>query len=108
MTTESKEQVLSKEKPDTNDNAASSKTNEQNDHDDENFQQERKIKSWRWAVVIGSIYSSITLYSLDNTIVADIQPDIIEAFGELDKLSWLSVAFLVACVSTVSIWYCHS
>lgn len=74
------------------------------DATDNNFTQERKITGFRWVVVIISILSSVTLYSLDNTIVADIQPDIIEAFGELSKLPWLSVAFLVACVSTNSIW----
>lgn len=72
---------------------------------DEQFQQERTIKGFRWFIVIISILSSVTLYSLDNTIVADIQPQIINTFDELDKLPWLSVAFLVACVATNSIWY---
>jgi hypothetical protein len=72
---------------------------------DEQFQQERKIRGFRWVVVIISILSSVTLYSLDNTIVADIQPQIVNEFGELAKLPWLSVAFLVACVATNSIWY---
>ncbi|GES63904.1 MFS general substrate transporter [Aspergillus terreus] len=71
---------------------------------DEQFQQERTIKGFRWFIVIISILSSVTLYSLDNTIVADIQPQIINTFDELDKLPWLSVAFLVACVATNSIW----
>ncbi|KAL4940984.1 hypothetical protein BDV06DRAFT_230037 [Aspergillus oleicola] len=80
--------------------------NGQQVHDaaDENFQQERKIKGFRWVVVILSILSSVTLYSLDNTIVADIQPQVIDTFGELEKLPWLSVAFLLACVATNSIW----
>ncbi|GAB1215500.1 hypothetical protein ATERTT37_004690 [Aspergillus terreus] len=65
---------------------------------DEQFQQERTIKGFRWFIVIISILSSVTLYSLDNTIVADIQPQIINTFDELDKLPWLSVAFLVACI----------
>lgn len=72
---------------------------------DGQFEQERKIKGFRWVVVVLSILFSVTLYSLGNTVVADIQPDIVHAFGELDKLPWLSVAFLVACVATNSIWY---
>lgn len=71
---------------------------------DEQFEQERKIRGFRWVIVIISILFSVTLYSLDNTIVADIQPDIVDTYGELDKLPWLSVAFLVACVATNSIW----
>lgn len=72
---------------------------------DWNFEPERKIRGSRWAIVIISILSSVTLYSLDNTIVADIQPQIIDAFGEINKLPWLSVAFLISCVATNSIWY---
>ena len=76
-----------------------------NDNSEQGQAPGRKIKGFRWVIVIISILSSVTLYSLDNTIVADIQPDIIDEFGELDKLPWLSVAFLVACVATNSIWF---
>lgn len=81
----------------------SAKPNDNPEHSDQ--APGRKIKGFRWVIVIISILSSVTLYSLDNTIVADIQPDIIDEFGELDKLPWLSVAFLVACVATNSIWF---
>jgi hypothetical protein len=60
----------------------------------------RNIHGWRWGLAVISILSSIFLFALDNTIVADIQPAIVETFGSVGKLPWLSVAFLLAAAST--------
>jgi hypothetical protein len=49
----------------------------------------------QWALVVIAILSSIFLYSLDNTVVADITPAVVNAFGDALKLPWLSVG----CVS---------
>lgn len=51
-----------------------------------------------------SILSSTFLFALDNTIVADIQPAIIDTFGDIGKLPWLSVGFLLSAASTNLIW----
>lgn len=64
----------------------------------------RDIHGWKWTLVVVSILSSIFLFSLDNTIVADIQPAIVETFGDIGKLPWLSVAFLLSAASTNLIW----
>lgn len=64
----------------------------------------RDIHGPKWFLVVVSILSSIFLFALDNTVVADIQPAIIERFGELNKLPWLSVAFLLGAASTNLIW----
>lgn len=60
----------------------------------------RDIHGVKWFLVVIAILSSIFLFSLDNTVVADIQPAIVETFGEVNKLPWLSVAFLLAAAST--------
>lgn len=65
----------------------------------------RKITGIKWFLVVLSILSSTFLFALDNTVVADIQPKIVDRFGEIQKLPWLPIAFLVACVSTNLIWY---
>lgn len=52
-----------------------------------------------------TILSSTFLFSLDNTIVADVQSPIIEKFGEVGKLSWLGVAFVLASSVTIITWY---
>lgn len=50
------------------------------------------------------VLSSIFLYALDNTIVAAIQPLIVIQFGAVDKLPWLSVAFLLGATATNMVW----
>lgn len=45
----------------------------------------------QWVLVVIAILSSIFLYSLDNTVVADITPAVVNAFGDALKLPWLSV-----------------
>ena len=64
----------------------------------------RQITGVRWILVVISILSSTFLFALDNTVVADVQPAIVETFGEIQKLPWLPIAFLVAAVSTNLIW----
>ena len=68
-------------------------------------EQVRQITGVKWVLVILSILSSTFLYALDNTVVADVEPKIVDRFGEIQKLPWLPIAFLVACVSTNLIWY---
>lgn len=60
----------------------------------------RNVKSWKWALVVSAILSSLFLFALDNTIVADIQPAIVETIGDVGKLSWLGVAFVLGAAST--------
>lgn len=66
--------------------------------------QQRQITGIRWLMVVLSILSSTFLFALDNTVVADVQADIVRDFGQIEKLSWLSIAFLVSAVSTNSFW----
>ena len=68
-------------------------------------EQVRKITGIKWVVVVLSIQSSTFLYALDNTVVADVEPKIVDSFGQIQKLPWPPVAFLVAAVSTNLIWY---
>lgn len=67
----------------------------------------RKVMGIVWGLVVAAILSSTFLFALDNTIVADVQPQIIARFGQIGKLPWLSVAFLLGSVSTILIWYVH-
>ena len=64
----------------------------------------RDIHGVKWALAVISILISTFLFALDNTIVADVQPAIVERFGEVNKLPWLSVAFLVAAAGTNLVW----
>ena len=64
----------------------------------------RKVQGWRWYLVVLSMLSSIFLFSLDNTIVADIQHAVVEDFDDISKLPWLAGAFLIGAAATNLVW----
>lgn len=64
----------------------------------------RKISGFKWTLVVAAIYSSQFLFALDNTIVANVQPVIVEHFNSVAKLSWISVSFLIGSAGTNLIW----
>ncbi|CAG9953673.1 unnamed protein product, partial [Clonostachys rosea f. rosea IK726] len=53
----------------------------------------RTIHGWRWAVAYAAMLSTTFLFALDNTIVADIQPAIIDDFGSVELLPWVGTGF---------------
>ncbi|KAF2014395.1 MFS general substrate transporter, partial [Aaosphaeria arxii CBS 175.79] len=64
----------------------------------------RNMKQISWVLVLISILSAVFLFALDNTVVADIQPKIINIFGEIEKLPWASVAFALGAVAVNLFW----
>lgn len=65
----------------------------------------RNVSGFSWFLVVVAILSSTFLFALDNTVVADVQPAIIETFpSSIPKLPWLSVAFLLGAVASNLIW----
>ncbi|KFY41236.1 hypothetical protein V494_03125 [Pseudogymnoascus sp. VKM F-4513 (FW-928)] len=64
----------------------------------------REVTGWKWGLVVVAILSSIFLFALDNTVVADIQPAIIANFRDIQKLPWLTGAFLIGSASTNLVW----
>ncbi|OOQ89032.1 MFS transporter [Penicillium brasilianum] len=63
-----------------------------------------KVSKQLWILIVFTILSSTFLFALDNTIVADVQSPIVETFGEVDKLSWLGVAFVLSGSATILTW----
>lgn len=53
----------------------------------------RTITGWKWLVTCFTLYVTVFLYGLDNTIVADIQAPIVEKFGQVEKVAWLGSGF---------------
>ncbi|KAL9595947.1 MAG: hypothetical protein Q9219_006138 [cf. Caloplaca sp. 3 TL-2023] len=58
----------------------------------------RTIHGIKWFLAITAILSSTLLFSLDNTIVAVVQPSIVNGFGSVDKLPWLGAAFALGSI----------
>lgn len=61
----------------------------------------REVSGFVWFVAVAATLSSVFLYALDNTIVADITPTIVNTFENVDNLPWLSVGFLLGGESAV-------
>ncbi|KAK2596506.1 hypothetical protein N8I77_013393 [Diaporthe amygdali] len=59
----------------------------------------RTVTGLKWFFAYSSILSTVLLFALDGTIVADIQPSIVEAFNNVDLLPWIGVAFTLGSVS---------
>ncbi len=76
--------------------------------DVEDSQSSRKITGLKWVLVVIAVVSPFFLFALDNTIVADVQPKIVETFGDVEKLPWISVAFALGAVSVNLLWYVHN
>ncbi|OIW32212.1 MFS general substrate transporter, partial [Coniochaeta ligniaria NRRL 30616] len=55
----------------------------------------RTITGLRWFIVFTSLMSTVLLFALDNTIVATIQPSIVETFNDQQSLAWIGVSFVL-------------
>lgn len=64
----------------------------------------RDINGWKWYLTLVSILASTFLYALDATVIADLQPVILQELGGIQKLPWLSVAFLLSATATNLLW----
>ncbi|KAI3393098.1 hypothetical protein diail_4727 [Diaporthe ilicicola] len=53
----------------------------------------RPVAGIKWALAYVSLIVSVLLFSMDNTIVADIQPSILDSLGSIDKLPWIGLGF---------------
>ncbi|KAH8698990.1 putative efflux pump antibiotic resistance protein [Talaromyces proteolyticus] len=53
----------------------------------------RNVHGISWVIAVSAILSSTFLFALDNTVVADVQPAILNTFGQIEDLPWLGVAF---------------
>ncbi|KAL9640075.1 MAG: hypothetical protein Q9164_000510 [Protoblastenia rupestris] len=54
-------------------------------------EQPRALIGVKWFLFVASTLTSIFLYALDNTIVANIVPAMVNQFDSIDQLPWLSV-----------------
>ena len=61
---------------------------------------ERTIVGLRWVSIVLAVLSSTFFFGLDNTVVAVVQPIVVDRFNSLDRLPWISVAFLVGAAAT--------
>ncbi|PYH94064.1 putative MFS drug efflux transporter [Aspergillus ellipticus CBS 707.79] len=64
----------------------------------------RSATGAKWFLLLTAVLSSISFFALDNTIVADVQPKIVDSLGEINKLTWISVGFALGAVVVQLFW----
>ncbi|KAJ9148980.1 Aurofusarin/rubrofusarin efflux pump AFLT [Pleurostoma richardsiae] len=64
----------------------------------------RSVHGVKWFLVVTALLSSLFLYALDNTVVANVQPKVVETFNRVDLVPWLGVAFALASAATTLPW----
>ncbi|KAJ5986628.1 DNA repair protein RAD50 [Penicillium sp. IBT 35674x] len=57
--------------------------------------QQRSITGLKWFFAYASVLSTVFLFALDGTIVAALQPSIVETFKNESDLSWIGVSFML-------------
>jgi len=73
---------------------------------DTGIQVERKITGGLWFIVNTAVLSATFLYALDNTIMANVRPNIIETFGnQVEILPWLSISYPMGEVGANPLWF---
>lgn len=77
-------------------------------HSDNDVNTERKLKGLPWFLVIVAVLSPTFLYALDNTVMANVRPSIIDTFGQLNMITWLSVAYPMGELGANPLWYVHT
>ncbi|KAF1967042.1 putative efflux pump antibiotic resistance protein [Bimuria novae-zelandiae CBS 107.79] len=65
---------------------------------------ECKVKGILWCIVVIAVISPTFLYALDNTIMANVRPSIIDTFGRVDMLTWLCVSYSMGEVGANPLW----
>ncbi|KAI2486050.1 putative MFS transporter [Pyrenophora tritici-repentis] len=53
----------------------------------------RNIHGWKWVITYAAMLSTTLLFALDNTIIAILQPVIINDFGHPELLVWIGTGF---------------
>lgn len=64
----------------------------------------RDMKTWRWILLSASVLFSTLLLALDNTVVADLQPQIVDTFVEISKFPWINVNFSLGAAGSALLW----
>lgn len=81
-----------------------SEAQNQSDSDNEPHS-ERKLKGTFWFLVIVAVLSPTFLYALDNTVMANVRPSVIDTLGHIDMLTWLSVSYPMGEVGANPLWF---
>ncbi len=62
------------------------------------------LSSLRWVILCSSMLLAEMQAALDSTITADLQPTIIDTFGEISKFPWINVTYSLGMGGSCLLW----
>ena len=65
----------------------------------------RPMKPWVWFRLSSAVLFATLLLALDNTVVADLQPQIVDELHDVSKFPWINHSFDLGSVGTGLLWY---
>jgi len=78
----------------------------QNPSDIENeSHSERQLTGLAWFLVVVAVLSPTFLYALDNTVMATVRPSIVDTFGHIETLTWLSISYPMGELGANPLWF---
>jgi hypothetical protein len=96
---------MSSETPPAENEKAAHNGNEVVETPDDTPRMERDVTGILWFIVNVAVLSATFLYALDNTVMANVRPSVIESFGNrVDTLAWLSISYPMGEVGSNPLW----
>ena len=62
------------------------------------------ISSLSWFILCSSMLLAEVQAALDSTITADLQPTIVDTFGEISKFPWINVTYALGLGGSCLLW----
>ncbi|PHH92661.1 hypothetical protein CDD83_6265 [Cordyceps sp. RAO-2017] len=64
----------------------------------------REVHGIKWGLIVAALLSSLFLYALDNTVVANVQSKVVETYKRVDLVPWLGVSFALGSAASTLPW----
>ncbi|PKS06149.1 hypothetical protein jhhlp_007466 [Lomentospora prolificans] len=90
-----KEKLLSLELPKPENGPAERTGSTSEDSNPPTSEAKRSVTGLKWFFAYGALLSTVFLFALDGTIVANLQPSIVETFRSEQNLAWIGVSFML-------------
>ncbi|KAI5867646.1 putative efflux pump antibiotic resistance protein [Durotheca rogersii] len=64
----------------------------------------RQLRGFAWFIMVVALILSTFLYALDNTVLANVRPSIIDTLGRIDLLPYVSITYPLGEVGSSPLW----
>lgn len=76
----------------------------ENDSEDQRSPRSASLTSLSWVILCSSLLLAELQAALDSTMTANLQPKIINTFGEISKFPWINVTYSLGMGGSCLLW----